>query len=99
MAFELGVAEIAANIVRYAYPPELQNVGGLEVRLRLYADRLEARLSDRGQPFTEPTPVETDPNELPEGGLGLPLVRRALDHVEYTRTTDGLNCWLLVKHL
>ena len=99
IAFELGVAEIAANIVRYAYPPPTRSVGEFEVRLQLYPDRLEALLSDQGQPFGEPGPTDFDPNDLPEGGFGLPLARRALDRVEYTRTPDGLNCWRLVKRL
>ncbi len=99
-AFELGVCEIAANIVRYAYPPTL-SLGGFEVRLQLYADRLEALLSDQGEPFIESPPHSTDidPKNLPEGGLGLPLARRALDRVEYTRTPHGLNRWRLVKAL
>jgi len=95
MAFELGVTEIATNIVRYAYPA--RPVGELEVRLQLYTDRLEALLLDRGQPFEEPTSPERDPSVLPEGGLGLPLTRRALDVVEYSRSPDGRNCWRLMK--
>ena len=94
MAFELGVTEIATNIVRHAYPTH--PVGELEVRLQLYADRLEAQLLDRGQPFEEPT-ASRDPEVLREGGFGLIVTRRALDLVEYSRSHEGRNCWRLVK--
>ena len=95
MAFELGVTEIATNIVRYAYPTH--PVGELEVRLQLYADRLEAQLLDRGQPFEEPAASAHDPEVLREGGFGLIVTRRALDLVEYSRSREGRNCWRLVK--
>jgi anti-sigma regulatory factor (Ser/Thr protein kinase) len=90
--------EIATNVIRYAYPPV--SGGNLEIRLRLHWDRLEALLTDRGQPFVEPETIAVDwSDELPESGLGLSLARRALDRLEYDRDSSGRNHWWLVKLL
>lgn len=98
--FEIGVAEIAANIVRHAYPASAHSTGEFELRIRLYADRLVALLSDRGMPFVERgAHIDLGDGELRERGHGLALARRALDHVEYSRSAEGLNCWCLVKHI
>lgn len=62
-------------------------------------------LSPEGQSSAAPDP-ETLLNalddidnigDLPEGGFGLMVARQALDRLEYLRTEDGDNCWLLVK--
>lgn len=99
MAFTLGVAEIAANIVHHAYPPPLA-IGEFKLRLRLYPDRLDALLIDRGVPFVEPeTAADSGSGDDPERGLGLALARRTLDRVVYTRDPAGVNHWWLVKRL
>ncbi len=100
MAFTLGVAEIATNILRYSYAPP-RAIGKIEIRLRLFADHLEALLIDRGGPFLEP-PLSSSSRcstDVPEHGLGLGLARRTLDRVVYTRTPLGVNRWQLMKRI
>ena len=94
--FAIGLVEIATNVIQYAYPSS-GPAGEFEVRLRLYADRLEALLTDHGQPFVE-SRLDA-PGDLAEGGYGLPLTRRALDRVEYRRDSSGRNHWHLAKFL
>src|SRR5574342_1277058 len=48
LKFSTAVVEIAANIIRYAYP---NDAGELGIRLRFYRNRMEARLCDRGVVF------------------------------------------------
>lgn len=101
LRFVTAVAEIAANIVRHAYPIGTTR-GPLRLRVRLYADRVVASFADRGVAFVPPgaqgSPV-SDPAELPEGGFGLALARAGLDRLEYRRTPAGTNCWRLTKRL
>lgn len=100
--FETAVAEVVANIIRHAYPPE-----PIHLSLLAYRDRIEARSSDRGRPYLE---RETPPEEkarraealgdlagIPEGGFGLPLVRATVDSLDYSRTQSGWNEWELAK--
>ena len=92
---------MAANGLRHAYPPDATE-RPLQVRLRLFPDRVEALLIDRGAPY-EPTPPSNVPDDqadiamLPESGYGLLIACSALDVLRYRRTRSGYNCWKLVK--
>jgi serine/threonine-protein kinase RsbW len=95
--FRTAVAEIAANVVRHAYPPS-RAARPFELQVLLYDDRIEALFLDHGvawDPAEEP--VAPDPLDLPEGGLGLAVARGALDELSYRRERDGRNVWRLVK--
>jgi anti-sigma regulatory factor (Ser/Thr protein kinase) len=97
--FATALAEIAANIVRHAYPAGTAR-GSMRLRLRLYADRVVASFADRGVAFVPPDPADSpgsDRSELAEGGYGLALARATLDRLEYRRTPTGTNCWRLMK--
>ena len=100
--FVSAVGEVAANIVRHAYPADTER-GSLRFRLRLYPDRVVASFADWGVAFADPSEprglLEPDLLELPEGGYGLALARAALDRLDYRRTPGGMNCWRLVKRL
>ena len=96
--FRTAVAEIAANIVRHAYPPS-GAARPFELQVLVYPDRLVALFADSGvawEPADEP--AAPDPLDLPEGGLGLAVARGALDELSYRREPDGRNVWRLVKH-
>lgn len=98
-AFEAAVMEIADNVVRHAYPPG-HKPGNVKLRLRLYDERVEALLTDRGIPFEEVVPAEAageGPVDAPAGGLA--AARAALDWLEYSRRARGSNRWQLVKRL
>ena len=95
--FRTAVAEIAANIVRHAYPPS-QGARPFELQVLVYDTCLVAQFSDHGvawEPGSEP--VIPDPLDLPEGGLGLAVARGALDELNYRREADGTNVWRLIK--
>jgi serine/threonine-protein kinase RsbW len=110
--FETAVAEVGANVVRHAHPAGAPP-GRMCLRLRAFADRIEARISDRGVPF-EPggPPPAARPGggrpaaaaadalaSLPEGGYGLAVARAAVDRLDYARSRDGENAWHLVKRI
>ena len=96
--FRTAVAEIAANVIRHAYPPS-GTIRPFELQVLGYPDRVVALFADSGvawEPADEP--AAPDPLELPEGGLGLAVARGALDELSYRREPDGRNVWQLVKH-
>jgi serine/threonine-protein kinase RsbW len=102
--FTMALAEVAANGLRHAYPPDAAE-RPLRVRLRLFPDRIEALLIDQGVPYqpiaSAPHALddETDIALLPEGGYGLFIARSALESLRYRRTRSGYNCWKLVKKI
>jgi anti-sigma regulatory factor (Ser/Thr protein kinase) len=71
--------------------------------LRLFRNRVEARLTDQGKPFPSPGLIPPpswpppDPTSWPESGMGLAVARAGLDHLHYRRSPKGTNCWRLVK--
>ncbi|MCC6790826.1 MAG: ATP-binding protein [Thermomicrobiales bacterium] len=99
--FVTAVAEIAGNILSYAYAG--RESGEVVLSLRRYPDRIEAHFRDWGMPVVEPDPVPPDAEdlemilELAERGRGLSLARAALDRLEYDRTESGENRWQLTK--
>lgn len=96
---QLAVDEVATNVMLHGY----QGRGGnLEVELERAGADLVVRLRDEAPPFdptTVPTPDLTLPlAKRPVGGLGIYLVRRAMDEVIHRVTAAGGNELTLVKH-
>ena len=63
-AFETAVAEVAANIVRHAYPPGFPP-GTMRFRLHAYRDAIEARFADHGVGFRAPAAPGNDAPRRP----------------------------------
>ena len=96
MLFEVALAEIGANVLRYGLP-EGAAEPLVEYALRLDGESLSALLTDWGPPLhnhvTRPMPVQSN-----ETGRGLAIARKALDELGYERK-DEVNTWRLVKRL
>ena len=94
MQFETAVIEIATNVVEYGRP-----AGQVRWRLTLRPrhGEIRAALDDSGQEF-EPDLDSGMPDELAEGGRGLPLARALLDEIAFQRDAGG-NHWLMVRRL
>jgi serine/threonine-protein kinase RsbW len=100
--FTTAIAEIAANIIRHAYPGASEP-GPMRLHLYAYPDRVEAVFTDQGVAFIPTPPAEhgpeSDPLELPESGRGLAVAQACLDELAYRRTGEETNEWRLVKRL
>ena len=101
MAIDIALDEILANICHYAYAP---GTGTVEVFIDHDAENQMAVITfrDRGVPF-DPLQKE-DPDttltaqEREIGGLGIFLVRKTMDAVEY-RHEDGFNVLTIRKKI
>ena len=91
MQIDVAIDELFANIARYAYAPE---TGEAEIRFAFDEPNRMACITfvDRGVPFD---PVQkTDPDvtltaeEREVGGLGIFLVKKTMDAMEYRREGD-----------
>ena len=95
-ALLLCIEEAVSNVIRYGYPPDHRDISKDEVRLTLAWDDGAATLTieDQGIPFdprdlaapTLPRTVE----EANIGGLGIHLMRRYAETMDYLRE-DGFN--------
>lgn len=74
------------NAVIHAYkglPP-----GPIEVMMEVDARRLRVQIADEGRTFDPKDVPEPDLESLPEGGLGLFIMKNFMDSVHYERVED-----------
>ena len=94
----IAVEEIFVNIAHYAYSPE---VGGAVIRVAV-GDEVVIEFEDNGKPYN---PLERDDpditigaEEREIGGLGVFMVKKMMDSVEYRRE-DNKNILAISKKL
>jgi anti-sigma regulatory factor (Ser/Thr protein kinase) len=74
------------NAVIHAY--DNGDPGPVEVEMEVHEDHLCVRILDEGQTFVPEKVPEPDLDALPEGGLGLFIIRNFMDRVRYERSGD-----------
>lgn len=72
------------NAVKHAYRGRT-TPGPIEVELLISPERLRLRVIDEGNSFKPENVPEPDLDALPEGGMGLFIMRSFMDSVEYHR--------------
>lgn len=98
---ELCLTEALNNVIKHAYKEDSLQKIFLEYSLK--ANVLEITIEDSGLPrinFNEPV-LNYDPsdvNTLPEGGMGLYIIKNLMDNVTYSRI-DGINTFIMKKVL
>jgi serine/threonine-protein kinase RsbW len=98
----LAVDEAATNIIMHGYQ---EHAGDIEIRLQHSPDVLTIVIRDHASPF-DPTAVACPDlsaghsllGQLP-GGLGIALIREAVDVMRYCVAEDGANELTLMKSL
>ncbi len=83
-SFQLVTEEICTNIIRHAY---LYSPGEITIKVSLFSDRLALTIIDQGKQF-DPTKLEDSTLEQQvqtqrKGGLGLRLMKKLMDEVDY----------------
>lgn len=100
MQMNLAVEEAVVNVMKYAYPSATKG----EVTIEAHADNetLKFTITDHGIPFDPTTFEEVDTTlsteERPIGGLGIHLIRKMMDSINYNRIDDQ-NVLTLIKRL
>ncbi len=83
----LALEELITNCIKYGYDDALEHV--IEIELKFSGGELVLTVVDDGHPFNpleQPEPDTDLPVEdRPIGGLGIHLLRKMSDHMEYTR--------------
>ncbi len=74
------------NAVIHAYKDLAR--GAVEVEMEVHPDLLRVKISDHGRSFVPDRVPEPDLDALPEGGLGLFIIRNFMDRVHYERVGD-----------
>lgn len=98
---DVAIDELFGNIARYAYSPD---VGKATVRFAVEEDPLEVTITfiDNGIPFNPLEKSNPDTHlsaeERPIGGLGIFLVKKSMDLVEY-EYKNGQNILKIKKNI
>jgi len=105
---EIALAEALTNIVEHGYAGVTQPHPIMVTFFEWRDEVLVMELRDQGRPIPPgaldaagPETFAYDPTELdalPEGGMGLALIKLAFDRVDY-RSRDGVNLLRLQKRL
>jgi len=86
----LALEEIFSNIVNYAYDDE--KVHRITCQLSVENDQLNLEVTDDGRPFNPlimpPPDIHAPLENRCIGGLGIHIVRRLMDALEYRRVED-----------
>lgn len=93
---QVAVGEICSNSIRHAYA----GLGGrpIHVSVRGSDDRLVIEVRDFGKKFDPQSYRPPDLEGVPEGGIGLHLVRQFVDELSYDVTPEQGTRWILVKY-
>lgn len=98
-AVEMAVDEACTNIIEHAYGGEGR--GDIECTCQIKHGKLTITLRDHGYPFDPSSVPEPDVNaaleERQEGGLGLYLIQKLMDEVQFEFTSDSGNVLTMVK--
>ncbi|MDX2437658.1 MAG: ATP-binding protein [Acidobacteriota bacterium] len=94
----LAIDEACSNAMRHAYGGNRDR--WVELTLRADEAYLEVRLCDQGEPcpseFVQRRELEVpDPEDLTPGGLGVQLMHRAFDEVEFCPDRTQGNCVIM----
>jgi len=98
---ELAIEEIFVNIASYAYKPEN---GDAEIRCEVLRDplRIMIQFLDGGRPYDplarEDADTSRDALMAREGGLGILLIKKTMDDVQYAYE-NGKNILTILKKL
>ena len=87
----LALEEAVTNVMQHAFTGSLPP-HRIEIALAIDAERVIADVIDNGHPFDPSEAAEPDRaaplEERDVGGLGIHLIRRMMDTVEYRRVAD-----------
>ncbi len=97
---QLALEEHLTNILSYGYGDKLEHQ--IRVRIQFSAPELRVEVEDDGRPFNpleRPAPELSKPiEERPVGGLGIHMMRKSLDGMEYRRE-GGKNILVMIKRI
>ena len=90
MKLNLAIEEAVVNVINYAYPKNVKGIINLVAQAN--DNRLKFVISDKGRPF-DPTARQEINTNLPIedrqiGGLGIHLIRKIMDSINYERIED-----------
>lgn len=100
-AVEICLTEALNNVIKHAYKGE--NTNQIEIVIRIITNQLEIDIIDEGSPrqnliISELNFDPADIDNLPEGGMGLYIIKQLMDDLNYY-SLNGKNFFTLRKQI
>ncbi len=99
---ELAVDEACANVIEHGYDSDDPNKN-ITIRMEIDPAKLVLTIIDQGKQFDPRNRKNPDINTLitmkQDGGLGISLIKRVMDVIDYRTTPEGQNELILTKYL
>ncbi len=99
----LAIDEACTNVITHSYMEE-QGQGVIKVEYALERDRIKIVIVDEGQKGQNFNPDDLSPVDkeeylktLSRGGLGVHIIKKIMDEVEYTVSPGVQNCLTMIK--
>jgi serine/threonine-protein kinase RsbW len=83
---KLALTEACTNSIKHAYRDD---PGLVEIVYELHQDRIVVEVTDEGEGFVPADAVRDETDDLPEGGLGIAIIRALSDELEIGERHDG----------
>lgn len=98
---ELAVDEACTNVIEHGYAPDDPNKE-ITVRMEINTSKLVLTVIDHAKPFDilqyAPRDIKELKQEGKDGGLGIRLIKRIMDTIDYRTTSDGYNELVMTKY-
>ena len=98
---ELALDEACTNVIEHGYAPDDPNKE-ITIRMEIDTSKLVLTVIDYAEPFDILRYTPRDDNDLKaegrDGGLGIRLIKRIMDTIEYRTTADGHNELVMTRY-
>lgn len=98
---ELAVDEACTNVIEHGYAPDDPNKE-IMVRMEINTSKLILTVIDHAKPFDilqyKPRDINDLRKEGRDGGLGIRLIKRIMDTIDYRTNSDGYNELIMTKY-
>ena len=100
-SFKLVVDEACTNVIEHGYAPDDPNKE-ITIRMEINTSKLVLTVIDHAKPFDilryKPRNINDLKEEGRNGGLGIRLIKRIMDTIDYRTTSDGYNELIMTKY-
>lgn len=93
----LAVDEACSNIIKHSYQNDFTRE--IDLTIKLETNLLTISIIDKGIRFNINSLENRDIHKIKPGGLGVYIIHKVMNIVEYSRTSEGLNKIKMVKKL
>ncbi len=91
----LAVDEACSNIIKHSYKND--HTKNIDLTIKIETGALVITIIDYGVKLDISSMRSRDINDIRPGGLGIYIIKKVMDSLEYTHTPEGFNKVIMIK--